>query len=80
MSFDFNALESYLVCPQSKAPLVLENETLVACDPENRLRYDIRDGIPLMLVDEATSLSRDEWSQIMSRHDRDPGTGQAVDG
>jgi len=78
MSFDFEALKSYLVCPQSQAPLVLEQGTLVACDREHRLRYDIRDNIPLMLVDEATSISLDEWSEIMSRHGRDPDTGDAL--
>jgi uncharacterized protein YbaR (Trm112 family) len=78
MSFDFDALKSYLVCPQSQAPLILEHDTLVACDREHRLRYDIRDDIPLMLVDEATSLSLDEWTEIMIRHGRDPVTGDPV--
>ena len=40
-----------LVCPQCKHDIRLEEDTLI-CD-ECRLKYPIRDGIPIMLVDEA---------------------------
>lgn len=46
-----------LVCPQSKAPLEYHAgppEVLVC--RESRLVYPVRDGIPIMLVDEATPL------------------------
>ena len=42
-----------LVCPESKAPLVLDGDTLVSTDPQGRRRYRIEDDIPIMLIDEA---------------------------
>ncbi|MGB9428342.1 MAG: Trm112 family protein [Gammaproteobacteria bacterium] len=49
-----------LVCPLCKGPLVyrkVENELI--CKPD-RLAYPIRDGIPVMLEEEARRLSADE--------------------
>ncbi len=40
-----------LACPVDKAPLTLEGDRLV-CTQCGR-RYPIRDGIPVMLVDQA---------------------------
>jgi len=44
-------LLSILACPVDKAPLELQGDRLV-CTQCGR-RYPIRDGIPVMLVDEA---------------------------
>lgn len=57
-----------LVCPLSKAELVLDGDTLVSTDKETRRRYRIEDGIPNMLVEEAEELSLDAWTEIMKRH------------
>ncbi|MBW3543960.1 MAG: hypothetical protein KY476_27235 [Planctomycetes bacterium] len=78
MTFDFEAVKSFLRCPQSRSELVLEDDGLVSVDPECRLKYPIREGIPTLLVDDATELSREEWSAVMSRHGRDPVTGRDV--
>ena len=45
-----------LVCPKCKGPLVysVEQSTLT-CDA-CRLQYPVRDGIPIMLIDEAQPL------------------------
>ncbi|MDX1682983.1 MAG: hypothetical protein R3336_07685 [Phycisphaeraceae bacterium] len=44
-----------LVCPLTRSPLRQEGNELVAEQPpENGLRYPIRDGIPVLLMDEAT--------------------------
>jgi len=43
-----------LACPKCKGPLVAEPESL-RCDA-CRLRYRIDDGIPVLLIDEATPL------------------------
>ena len=40
-----------LACPACKTPIRLENDRLI-CDNCGR-RYPIRDGIPVMLIDEA---------------------------
>ncbi|MHC4236445.1 MAG: Trm112 family protein [Planctomycetota bacterium] len=43
-----------LVCPQSKASLVQVGDWLYSTDPQTRRRYPIRDGIPIMLIDESS--------------------------
>ena len=49
-------LLAILVCPKCKGELVYrESESALDC-PVCRLRYHIRDGIPIMLIDEATPL------------------------
>ncbi|MEP6621270.1 MAG: Trm112 family protein [bacterium] len=48
-------LLAILVCPKCKGSLdFLEAEAVLSC-PVCRLRYAIRDDIPIMLIDEATS-------------------------
>ena len=79
MPFDFESLKNVLACPKSHSPLVLEANALVCVDPECRLRYEIRDDIPCMLVDEATELPPEEWAEVMKRHQRDPETGELLD-
>ena len=44
-----------LRCPLTRSPLRQEGDTLVAEKPEGAgLRYPIRDGIPVLLMEEAT--------------------------
>ena len=40
-----------LVCPLTRSPLIQEGDRLVAA--VGGLRYPIRDGIPVLLIDEA---------------------------
>lgn len=43
-----------LVCPLTRSPLTQDGDHLVATQPQGAgLRYPIRDGIPVMLIDEA---------------------------
>jgi uncharacterized protein YbaR (Trm112 family) len=49
-----------LVCPLCKGPVHLDSaKQELICKPD-RLAYRIRNGIPVMLVDEARSLAADE--------------------
>jgi uncharacterized protein YbaR (Trm112 family) len=49
-------LLAILACPKCKGPLEYrEAEQSLAC-PACRLRYPVRDDIPIMLIDEATPL------------------------
>lgn len=57
-----------LVCPETKAELVLDGNYLVSTDKNTRRRYRIEDDIPIMLVEESEQLSLEEWSEIMKRH------------
>ena len=56
-----------LACPESKAPLVLDGETLVSTDPTTRRRYRIEDGIPNLLIENSEVLPEAEWREIMDR-------------
>jgi uncharacterized protein YbaR (Trm112 family) len=49
-----------LVCPQTKGPLVYKREASELFSKKARLAYPIRDGIPIMLIDEARALSDEE--------------------
>ena len=42
-----------LACPKCKAEVRLEGERIICANPQCGLRYPIRDGIPVMLIDEA---------------------------
>lgn len=45
-----------LVCPVTKGPLTYDRERQELVSQQARLAYPIRDGIPIMLPDEARSL------------------------
>lgn len=49
-----------LVCPVTKGPLIHDRERSELISRSARLAYPIRDGIPIMLVDEARPLHDDE--------------------
>ncbi|HEV2099783.1 MAG TPA: Trm112 family protein [Stellaceae bacterium] len=49
-----------LVCPLTKGPLRYDRDAQELVSDEAGLAYPIRDGIPIMLVDEARRLSADE--------------------
>ncbi len=49
-----------LVCPLTKAPLRYDREAQELVSEKAGLAYPIRDGIPIMLVDEARTLGEAE--------------------
>ena len=59
-----------LCCPETKADLVLDGNTLVSVDKQTRRRYRIEDDIPIMLIDESEQLEFEEWKSIMEKHGR----------
>jgi uncharacterized protein YbaR (Trm112 family) len=61
-----------LVCPESRAPLVLDGDFLVSTDPATRRRYRIEDDIPIMLIDESEILPEQEWQAILKKHGAQP--------
>ena len=46
-----------LVCPLTKGPLRYDAEAQELISDKARLAYPIRDGIPIMLVDEARQIA-----------------------
>ena len=57
-----------LCCPETKADLVLDGNTLVSVDKDTRRRYRIEDDIPIMLIEESEQLKLEEWTAIMKKH------------
>ncbi|HEY1328694.1 MAG TPA: Trm112 family protein [Casimicrobiaceae bacterium] len=49
-----------LVCPVTKGPLIYDRERQELISKSARLAYPIRDGIPVMLEEEARKLSPEE--------------------
>jgi uncharacterized protein len=49
-----------LVCPLTKAPLRYDRQAQELVSEEAGLAYPVRDGIPIMLVEEARPLREDE--------------------
>lgn len=45
-----------LVCPMTKGPLRYDREKQELISDQAKLAYPIRDGIPIMLIDEARKL------------------------
>ena len=57
-----------MVCPLSHAPLVQVDDWLYSTDRQTRRRYPIRDGIPIMLIDEAELVDEREFDRVMRAH------------
>ena len=52
-----------LVCPVTKGPLKFDKEHQELISTSARLAYPIRDGIPVMLEDEARTITDDEYEK-----------------
>lgn len=48
-----------LVCPLTKGPLEYDKENQELISKKAKLAYPIRDGVPIMLVDEARPLNQE---------------------
>ncbi len=52
-----------LVCPVTKGPLVYDKQKQELISRTARLAYPVRDGIPVMLEDEARRLEEHEYTE-----------------
>ena len=50
-----------LVCPVTKGPLTFDRERMELISKSARLAYPVRDGIPVMLEEEARKLTPAEY-------------------
>ncbi len=60
-------LLAILACPQDKGPLYFISDEEALYNPRLKRRYDVRDGIPVMLVDEATTVTDAEHDRITAK-------------
>lgn len=56
-----------LACPEDKGPLLYFAAERALYNPRLHRRYDVRDGIPVMLIDEATSVDDAEHERLMAK-------------
>ena len=56
-----------LVCPVTKGPLIYDRERQELISLSARLAYPIRDGLPVMLEEEARRLDLEEYERWRKR-------------
>ncbi len=56
-----------LVCPVTKGPLIYDKERQELISLSARLAYPVRDGLPIMLEDEARNISQEEYERYERR-------------
>jgi uncharacterized protein YbaR (Trm112 family) len=66
VSLDPRLLE-ILACPEDKGPLYYLDDEQLLYNPRLKRRYDVRDDIPIMLIDEATTVDDSEHERIMRK-------------
>jgi len=66
MALDTRLL-AVLACPQDKGPLYYLGDADGLYNPRLHRRYVVREGIPVMLIDEALAVDDAEHEEIMSR-------------
>ncbi|HEY6531603.1 MAG TPA: Trm112 family protein [Acidimicrobiales bacterium] len=70
MALDPQLLE-ILACPEDKGPLLYFADEQALYNPRLKRRYDVRDDIPIMLVDEATTVDDAEHQRLLDKAESD---------
>jgi uncharacterized protein len=60
-----------LACPEDKGPLYYIESESVLYNPRLRRSYEIRDDIPVMLIDESTTVDDAEHDRLLAIVERD---------
>ncbi|MDP8937029.1 MAG: Trm112 family protein [Actinomycetota bacterium] len=66
MALDAQLLE-ILACPDDKGPLLYLADENALYNPRLKRRYAVRDDIPIMLIDEAETVSDEEHARILAK-------------
>ena len=56
-----------LACPKDKGNLIYLDDEEMLYNPRLQMRYEVRQGIPVMLIDEATTVNQVEHQRIMAK-------------
>ena len=70
MALDPKLLE-ILACPEDKGPLLYFEDESALYNPRLKRRYAVRDDIPIMLIDEAETVSDDEHARLLAKAEAD---------
>jgi uncharacterized protein YbaR (Trm112 family) len=70
MALDQQLLE-ILACPEDKGPLLYFPDEQALYNPRLKRRYDVRDDIPVMLIDEATAVDDAEHQRLLAKAEAD---------
>ena len=68
MAVDPKLLE-ILACPEDKGPLLYFPDEQTLYNPRLKRSYAVRDDIPIMLIDEAVTVSDEEHARLISKAD-----------
>lgn len=66
MALDPQLLE-ILACPEDKGPLLYFEDEDALYNPRLKRRYAIRDDIPIMLIDEAETVTDEEHERLLAK-------------
>ncbi|HEY5164825.1 MAG TPA: Trm112 family protein [Acidimicrobiia bacterium] len=58
-----------LACPEDKGPLLYFPDESSLYNPRLKRRYAVRDDIPIMLIDEAETVSDTEHARLLAKAD-----------
>jgi uncharacterized protein YbaR (Trm112 family) len=58
-----------LACPEDKGPLLYFADEDRLYNPRLHRSYDVREGIPVMLIDEASAVDETEHDRLMAKAD-----------
>jgi uncharacterized protein YbaR (Trm112 family) len=78
MAISDTSLLDLLACPEDKGPLWYFADEDTLYNPRLHRRYRIRDGIPVLLVDEAETVDEAEHDRLMAKAETD-GVGPNFD-
>ncbi len=56
-----------LACPKDKGNLIYFEDEEMLYNPRLQMRYEVRQGIPVMLIDEAMTVNQVEHERIMAK-------------
>jgi uncharacterized protein len=66
MALDPQLLE-ILACPEDKGPLLYLEDEEILYNPRLQRSYEVRDGIPIMLIDEAKAVDDTEAARLTAK-------------
>ncbi|MFZ4585552.1 MAG: Trm112 family protein [Acidimicrobiia bacterium] len=60
-----------LACPDDKGPLLYFADEDALYNPRLKRKYSVREGIPIMLIEEAETVSADEDARLLAKAEAD---------